>query len=90
MGIKTKRGTVVIYSEHVKIGKGFGNKWTVKQVLFKGFFEELIIERDKVILRATNYAKGKYPKGSKISISIDDYFEFGKWEAPVRALPKDL
>ncbi|HEY5326893.1 MAG TPA: ABC transporter ATP-binding protein [Mucilaginibacter sp.] len=90
VGIKTKRGTVVIYAEHVKIGKGFGSKWTIKQVLFKGFFEELIIERDKVILRVTNYAKGKYPKGSKISVSIDSYFEFGKWETPVRALPKDL
>ncbi len=90
VGIKSKRGSVVIYSEHVKIGKGFGSKWTVKQVLFKGFFEELIIERDGVVLRANNYAKGKYPKGSKISASIDDYFEFGKWEAPVRSLPKDL
>jgi len=90
VGIKTKRGTVVIYSEHVKIGRGFGAKWTVKQVLFKGFFEELIIERDKVVLRATNYTKGKYPKGSKISISIDNYYEFGKWETPVRSLPKDL
>jgi ABC-type sugar transport system ATPase subunit len=90
VGIKSKRGSVVIYSEHVKIGKGFGSKWTVKQVLFKGFFEELIIERDGVVLRANNYAKGKYPKGSKISASIDDYFEFGKWESPVRSLPKEL
>jgi ABC-type Fe3+/spermidine/putrescine transport system ATPase subunit len=89
-GIKSKRGTVVIYAEHVKISKGFGSKWTVKQVLFKGLFEELIIEHEGVILRATNYAKGKYPKGSKISISIDHYFEFGKWESPLRALPKDL
>jgi len=89
-GIKTKRGTVIIYSEHIKIGKGFGNKWVVKQILFKGFFEELIIERGGVVLRVTNYAKGKYPKGSKISVSIEDYFEFGKWESPVRSLPKDL
>ena len=90
VGIKSKRGTVVIYAEHVKIGKGFGNKWTVRQVLFKGLFEELIIERDKVFLRATNYAKGKYPKGAKVSISIDDYYEFGKWETPARSLPKDM
>jgi len=90
VGIKTKRGTVIIYSEHVKIGIGFGSKWTVKQVLFKGIFEELIIEREGVILRAINYARRKYPKGSKISISIDHYLEFGKWETPVRSLPKEL
>ena len=89
-GIKSKRGTVVIYAEHVKIGKGFGNKWIVKQILFKGFYEELIIERDGVIIRVNNYAKGKYEKGSKISVSIEHYFEFGKWETPPRSLPKDL
>ncbi|ASU35532.1 ABC transporter ATP-binding protein [Mucilaginibacter xinganensis] len=89
-GIKSKRGTVVVYAEHVKIGKGFGNKWTVKQILFKGFFEELIIERDRVVLRANNYTKGKYTIGSKISITVDDYFEFGKWETPARSLPKGL
>jgi ABC-type Fe3+/spermidine/putrescine transport system ATPase subunit len=89
-GIKTQRGTVVIYSEHVKIGKGPGGKWTVKQVLFKGFYEELIIERDGVILRATNYAKGKFPKESRINITIDHYFEYGKWETPVRSLPREV
>jgi len=88
-GITTKRGTVIVYSEHVKITKGFGNKWLVKQVLFKGFFEELIIERAGVVLRVNNYAKGKYSIGSKISVTIENYFEFGKWETPVRAIPKN-
>jgi len=89
-GINSKRGTIVIYADHVKIVKGFSSKWTVKQVLFKGFYEELIIERDGIILRATNYAKRKYPEGSKININIEDYFEFGKWESPVRSLPKEV
>ena len=89
-GIKTSRGAVVVYAEHVKIVRGFGNKWEIKQILFKGFFEELIIERDGVVLRATNYSKGKYEKGDKISIRIDDYFEFGKWESSARNLPKNL
>ena len=89
-GITSKRGSVVVYAEHVKIVKGFGNKWTVKQVLFKGFFEELIIERGGVVLRAVNYNKGKYEPGSKININIVDYFEFGKWESAPRSLPKDL
>jgi ABC-type sulfate/molybdate transport systems ATPase subunit len=89
-GIKSERGTVVIYSEHVKITRGFGTKWAVKQILFKGFFEELIIEREGVILRANNYNKGKYEIGSKISITIEDYFEFGKWETPARSLPKNI
>jgi ABC-type sugar transport system ATPase subunit len=90
IGINTKRGTVIIYAEHVKIGKGFGAKWTVKQVLFKGIYEELIIQYDKVTLRATNLAKGKYPKGSKVSAGIERFYEFGRWETPLRNLPKEV
>lgn len=89
-GIKTTRGTVIIYAEHVKVSKGFNAKWTVKQVLFKGIYEELIIQYEKVILRATNLAKGKYPKGTKVSVNIEHYYEFGRWEAPVKALPKEV
>ena len=89
-GINSKRGSVIIYAENVKIGRGFGNKWLVKQVLFKGLFEELIIERGGIVLRATNFIKGKYPKGSKITISIEKYYEFGRWESAARSLPKNL
>eukprot|EP01037_Dinobryon_pediforme_P005032 gene5032-5081_t len=46
-------GTVVIYAEQVHIVAGLGNKWLVKQVLFKGFYEELIIEREGMGKRAT-------------------------------------
>ncbi|TWR25788.1 ABC transporter ATP-binding protein [Mucilaginibacter pallidiroseus] len=79
-GIKSKRGTVVVYAEHVSItNMPMGAKWTVKQVLFKGFFEELIIERDEVNLRVLNPNRGKHPVGSKIGISIKKFYEFGRW-----------
>ena len=90
IGIKTKRGSVVVYAEHVKVGKGFGAKWTVKQVLFKGIYEELIIQHEKTVLRATNFTKGKFPKGTKVSISIDHYYEFGRWETPLRNLGREI
>lgn len=79
-GIKSKRSTVVIYAEHISItALGMGAKWTVKQVLFKGFFEELIIEREEVNLRVINYARRKHHVGSKVGISIKKFYEFGKW-----------
>ncbi|OJW13428.1 ABC transporter ATP-binding protein [Mucilaginibacter sp. 44-25] len=79
-GIKSKRGTVVVYAEHVQVSsKPIGNKWQVKQVLYKGFYEELIVERDEVTLRVFNFALNKFPVGSKVSISIKKYHEFGKW-----------
>lgn len=78
-GIKSKRSVIVIYAEHVKITP-LGKKWLVQKVLFKGFYEELIIENSGVILRVMNYKRGKYKSGNKISIKISKYFEFGKWE----------
>lgn len=79
-GIKSKRGTVVVYAEHINIGGiGTAKKWTVKQVLFKGFFEELVIERNDISLRVLNYNRGKHKVGSKIGIKISKYHEFGKW-----------
>ncbi|SEP44182.1 ABC transporter ATP-binding protein [Mucilaginibacter sp. OK283] len=78
-GIKSKRGIVVVYAEHVKIA-AIGKKWLIKMILFKGFFEELIIDHNDVTLRVMNYKRGKYKVGSKVSIKITRYFEFGKWE----------
>ena len=79
-GIKSKRGTVVVYAEHISLG-GIGNakKWIVKQVLFKGFFEELVIEKEEVTLRVLNYDRAKYKVGAKIRIKVNKYYEFGKW-----------
>jgi ABC-type Fe3+/spermidine/putrescine transport system ATPase subunit len=79
-GIKSKRGTVVVYAEDVRIAPlGMGPKWTVKQILFKGFFEELILELNEVNLRTINYKRGKYTVGDKVGIRIKTYHEFGKW-----------
>ncbi|MBL4675767.1 MAG: ABC transporter ATP-binding protein, partial [Mucilaginibacter sp.] len=70
-GIKSKRGTVVVYAEHIQIASmALGAKWLVKQVLYKGFYEELIIERDDVTLRLQNFALRKHPVGSKVGIKI--------------------
>ncbi|OOQ59242.1 ABC transporter ATP-binding protein [Mucilaginibacter pedocola] len=78
-GIKSKRSTVVVYAEHISIGGMGSKKWTVKQILFKGFYEELVIERDEVPLRVLNYERGKYKVGSKLAIKIEKYYEFGKY-----------
>lgn len=78
-GITTRRGCVVIYAEDVKASKGLSNNWVINRVLFKGIYEELIVEYKKVSVRALNYHKGKFKVGDKISINIRRYHEFGKW-----------
>ena len=78
-GISTRRGNVVVYAEHIKIVSGLSKNWVITKVLFKGVYEELLVEYQKVTLRVLNLNKGKYDVGDKISISIKKYHEFGKW-----------
>jgi len=79
LGITTQRGSVVIYAENVKLSKGLTNNWVVLKVLFKGVYEELIVEYKRVNIRVLNTSKGKYKIGDKVSISIRKYHEFGRW-----------
>jgi iron(III) transport system ATP-binding protein/spermidine/putrescine transport system ATP-binding protein len=78
-GIASRRGSVVVYAEDIKISKGLANGWVVNKVLFKGVYEELIVEQKKVQVRVLNMAKGRYKVGNKVSISIRRYHEFGKF-----------
>jgi ABC-type sulfate/molybdate transport systems ATPase subunit len=78
-GITSTRGNVVIYAEDIKISVGITKNWVVNKILFKGVFEELVIEYQKVTLRVLNYNKGKYKIGDKVNISIKKHHEFGRW-----------
>jgi ABC-type Fe3+/spermidine/putrescine transport system ATPase subunit len=80
-GITATRRNVAITPESIEIiVKRFGKKkWEVKQVLFKGFYEEILVEKDGVRLRALNIERGKYPEGMMINIKIGKYFEYGQW-----------
>lgn len=79
-GIKSQRSTVAINPEYIEIVKNWSKKeWQVKQVLFKGFFEDLLIEKDNVKLRVINTIRGKYPEGTMVNIKINDHHEYGQW-----------
>lgn len=75
-GIKTDSETIAISPEHVLLSQSSGKGWLVKQVLFKGFFEDVIVEKQGVQLRALNLAKGKYAEGDKVLASVDQYLEY--------------
>ena len=79
-GINAQRAAIAINPEHIEIVKNLvKNDWLVHRVLFKGFYEELIIAKDEVFLRVLNLDNGRYAEGSRISIRINKYFEFGAW-----------
>lgn len=76
-GIKVKKEWVMLYPEWVEARDSWaGSKWVVKQVLFKGFYEELLLEHDGVTLRILNGHPGKFIGGNKVKIKIARYLEY--------------
>ena len=76
-GIKAKQQQVMIYPEWIEPRKGFGKKkWEVKQVLFKGFYEELLLEYKGVTLRILNGQQGKYGDGSRVALKVGKWVEY--------------
>jgi len=70
-GIKTKKEILLIYPEWIKISRSkTNNDWQIKQVLFKGCYEDLLIEKNGLVLRLLNEKFEKYVEGDKISIKI--------------------
>jgi len=76
-GIKAKKEWVMVYPEWIEARDSWaGNKWVVKQVLFKGFYEELLLEHDSTTLRILNGHPGKFIEGNKVKVKIGRYLEY--------------
>lgn len=75
-GIRTKSALIMFYPEWVLIGKSIwnGRLFTVKEVLFKGFYEELLLEKGNIRLRALS--PGNIKAGDDIRIRIKKYVAF--------------
>jgi ABC-type Fe3+/spermidine/putrescine transport system ATPase subunit len=76
-GIQGTKEHIVIYPEWATPTSSWTRKdWTVKQVLFKGSYEDLLVEKDGVTLRLLNDQPGKYTEGDKVHIKIGKYLEY--------------
>jgi ABC-type Fe3+/spermidine/putrescine transport system ATPase subunit len=77
LGMKTDKQYVVIYPEWIRINDILKtSSWTVKEVLFKGFYEDLILENNGVLLRAVNSESGKYTEGDVVGLKIKKWLEY--------------
>lgn len=75
-GIKAKLEKVMIYPEWIETKNKWRPRWEVKQVLFRGFYEELLVEKDGITLRMLNGQPGKYGEGSKVGVNIVKWVEY--------------
>jgi ABC-type Fe3+/spermidine/putrescine transport system ATPase subunit len=76
-GIAAKKDHVVIYPEWAEPTASLTRKhWTIKQILFKGFFEELVLEQAGIQLRALNAQAEKYAEGDQVHVKFKKYLEY--------------
>lgn len=76
-GISALKDNIVIYPEWAEPTSSFTRRhWLIKQILFKGFFEELVLEQEGVVLRALNVRAGKYKEGEMVCVKFKKYLEY--------------
>jgi multiple sugar transport system ATP-binding protein len=73
LGIDTEGKNLVFYPEWVEIGSGV-LQFTIKDVYYKGFYEELLLEANGVQLRGIQLSVGiAHKKNDQVLLNIDRY-----------------
>ena len=69
--------TVAVYPEWLHIRESETSRFFhVKDILFKGFYEEIILQREDIEIDALNFQPGIFEKGSLVAVSISNFVEF--------------
>lgn len=77
LGLKTTKNTVMIYPEWVQLKNSWSSKrYEIKDIFFKGFYEELLLEREHVKIRAVNLQPGSFKKGEDVQVVLSQFLEF--------------
>ncbi|MGB4775013.1 MAG: ABC transporter ATP-binding protein [Daejeonella sp.] len=64
LGLKAKKNKIMLYPHWVELKSSWNSKqYVVKDIFFKGFYEEFLIERKEVKLSVINLKTGIYKKG---------------------------
>lgn len=78
LGLPAKGKTVAFYSEWVTLGTSFSSsRYEVVDVYYKGFYEELLLERNGVRIRAIHLNRGEHKKKDHVQASIGKQLTFG-------------
>jgi ABC-type Fe3+/spermidine/putrescine transport system ATPase subunit len=76
-GLKTKANHIVIYPEWIETVKTWThNDWEITQVLFKGCYEDLVVENKGISIRVLNDQFGKYVEGNKVNLKLNRWLEY--------------
>ena len=77
LGLKPSKNKVMIYPEWVQLKSSWGSRrYQVRDIFFKGFYEELLLEREHVKIRALNMQPGSVKKGDTVQVVLSNFLEF--------------
>lgn len=77
ISLRTKKKQVVVYPEWMSLDKATKDKdWEVKTVIFKGFYEDILIEKQNLILRVRNYQPGNFTEGDSTGLNVEKWLEY--------------
>ncbi|RZL34354.1 MAG: ABC transporter ATP-binding protein, partial [Pedobacter sp.] len=69
LGLKTFSGTIVFYPEWAEINSNWSSRrFEVKDVYYKGFYDELLLERNGVTVRAIQLNRGEHKKNDYVQL----------------------
>ena len=75
--VKAVKDNVVIYPEWI-IAESTAEElnWTIKEILFKGAYEDIHLEYGPIEIHLTNYQPGLYDNYSHINVQVTKFLEF--------------
>lgn len=74
LGLDIKTGTAVFYPEWVELKSSWNSRrFEVKDVYYKGFYEELLLERNGVLIRAIQLNRGEHKKNDHVQANITHF-----------------
>jgi multiple sugar transport system ATP-binding protein len=77
LGIKTTKQNIVFYPEWVELKSNWNSRrFEVLEVYYKGFYDELLLERNGVQIRALQLNRGEHKKNDHIQANIGRFLEF--------------
>ncbi|SER38761.1 ABC transporter ATP-binding protein [Pedobacter rhizosphaerae] len=77
IGLKTALEFVVFYPEWAEINNSWNSRrFEVKDVYYKGFYDELLVERKGVNIRALQLNRGEHKKNDHVQLNISHFLEF--------------
>ncbi|RZK81383.1 MAG: ABC transporter ATP-binding protein [Pedobacter sp.] len=77
LGLSGQKDKLLFYPEWVELKSSWNSRrFEVKDVYYKGFYEELLLERNGVVIRAIQLNRGEHKKNDHVQANIGRFLEY--------------